>query len=222
MPNTKNRSRMKASDRERIATAFGELVERGYLLPFAGWEVCCTNCGWAEVAKQIGISEDDEVDELPADLKTVWWHEQSDSYAFCMDGGAMPQTEEFLESIPEDADFEEWFDEHGEEIEADSILARTTEYTMLLEPLYIHWRGDKHEIVAALRAQGLRVMAPPSDGKCIVVLPDHSTFHADPVNGEVVLHLDGDETVLTIKDARRLARALNRAVKGAQGQVPTL
>lgn len=218
MARTKRRT--KVSDRERIAEAFGELMDRGYLLPFPGWEICCTNCGWHEVARQLGISDSGD-EELPGDLKTVWWHEQSDSYAFCMDADAIPQTEGFADQIPED-DFEEWYIAHAEEAAADSILARTTEYATLLEPLYIHWRGDSAEIAAALRARGLRVKVPDGDDKCIVVFPDHSIFHADPVNGEVMLHLDGDEYWLPVEDAKRLARKLSRAARAAVVQMPPL
>ena len=218
MARTKRRTRV--SDRERIAEAFGELMERGYLLPFPGWEICCTNCGWREVAHQLGMDERDD-DDFPADFKTVWWHEQADSLAFCMDADAFPQTEEFAEKIPED-DFEEWFEAHAEEAAADSIIARTTEYATLLGPLFIHWRGDSSEVAAALRARGLRVRVPDEDDKCIIVMPEHSMFHADPVNGEVMLHLDGDEFWLPVEDAKRLARKLTRAARSAEAQLPGL
>jgi hypothetical protein len=208
------------NDRERLAQAFGELADRGYLLPFAGWDVCCPSCGWQEVAKQIGA---DEV--LPGNLKTVWWHEQADSYAFCMDPSVTPQTEAFLDKMPDEDEentIEVWLEAHAEEAAADSVLARLDDYAVLLEPLFINWRGDKNEIVAALRAQGLRVQVPDEDESCIVVLPARSVFHADPVNGEIVLHLDGDEYVLTVADAQRLAKQLNRAARRAVNQMPVL
>lgn len=216
---TKSRSRARGgevSDRERIAMAVGELVQRGYLT-MPPWSVCCSNCGWGEVGRMVGAD-----DELPPGTKAVWWHEQNDSYAFVEDAGAIPQTAGFLDEMTGHDDDEEWFDQHMEHAEADSILARLTEFNQLLAPLYVHWLGDALEISAALRAQGLRVVVPDDESKCIVVLPTHTSFHARPVNGEVYLEIDDNEIQMTAADARRLVRRLNRAARLAEAQMPTL
>jgi hypothetical protein len=168
------------------------------------------------VARQTGA-----VEELPADLKTVWWHEQADSYAFCADLDLVPQTERFMSAVPEDH-IEEWFNAHADEAAADSVVARVSEFATLRSPLYVHWRGDKQEIAAALRAQGLRVQVPDSDSTCIAVLPARATFHAFAENGEVVLHLDGEQVLLTAADAKKLARKVGTAAREAVAQVPML
>ena len=196
--------------------AVGELVERGYLT-MPPWSVCCSSCGWSEIGRMVGAD-----DELPTDLKAVWWHEQNDSYAFAEDAGAIPQTASFMDAMAGHDDDEAWFEKHMENAESDSILARLTEFAMLLAPLYIHWLGDKYEIVAALRAQGLRVQAPHDQTKCIVVLPAHTSFHARPVNGEVLLEIDDNEIQMTAADARKLVRRLNRAARLAETEMPTL
>lgn len=199
------------SDRERIAGAFGELASRGYLLPFASWEVCCASCGWTEVALQTNSD-----DELPSDLKTVWWDERTDSYAFCDDADATPQTSEFMRLHPDDDDD----DDESNEAAADSVVARLTEYAMLVAPLYLHWRGDGQEIAAALRTQGLRVQVPKTESECIVVLPTVMPVDGQAVDGEVAVLVGSHQTILTVKDARRLARKLTRAARIAETQMP--
>ena len=219
----KNRSRTEElSDRERIAIAVGELVDRGYAT-MPSWRVCCSNCGWAEIGKSIGINWRDE--EFPDDFKAIWWHEQGDSLAFADDAGMIPQTASFLEQLAEhedDDDDDSWFEQHMEEAEADSIIARLTEFNTLLRPLYVHWLGNSTEIAAALRAQGLRVQVPSDDSKCIVVLPMETAFSAQAINGEVVLEIDGDEVQLSAGDTRRLIRKLTRAARLAESQMPSL
>lgn len=207
------------TDRERIAMAVGELVERGYVT-MPGWTVCCSSCGWAEIGRLAGVGRDED---LPEGFKTIWWHEQGDSYAFAENPGIIPQTNAFLEQLSEhEDDGEEWFESHAQEAQADSVLARLTEYATLLSPLYVHWLGDSAEIAAALRAQGLRVQVPEGINKCIVVLPMEATFAARAINGEVMLEIDGDEILLTSEDARKLVRKLNRAARLAEGQMPRI
>jgi len=207
------------TDRERIAAAIGELVDRGYTT-MPPWSVCCSNCGWAEIARRVDAPRDD----LPQDLKTVWWHEQNDSYAFAEGAGVIPQTTAFMEILDhiEDDEADQWLQEHAHDIEADSVLARLTEYATLRAPLYLHWLGDKNEIAAALRAQGLRVTIPFDETKCLVVLPMQTAFRARPVNGEVVLEIDDEQIQLTAEDARKLVRRLNQAARQAEQQMPHL
>lgn len=197
--------------------AMGELAERGYLLPFAAWDVCCSGCGWTEVARQLGAD-----DELPEEIKTVWWDEQSDSYAFCDDPHFVPQTTRFLHSFAEVELDEKWLEDHSAEVEADSIVARLTEFSTLRSPLFLRWRGDKEEVAAALRSQGLRVQVPTDSGQCVAVLPTHVAFEVQPVNGEVMLLLEGEEVQLTPEDAMRLARKVSQAARKASVQMPAL
>lgn len=193
------------SDRERIASAMGELADRGYLLPFAAWDICCPACGWSEVARQTGTD-----DALPVGLKTVWWDRLSDSYAFCNNADAEPHTAQFVHTG------------HTQESQVDSVVARLTEFNTLVAPLYIHWRGDQNEIAAALRSQGLRVQVPPALETCVSVLPARSRFNVRPVDGEVLLSVDGEDVQLTVADAKRLARQLAKATRQAEMQIPIL
>jgi len=195
------------TDRERIAAAMAELVGRGYgtLSPF---ETCCARCGWREIARQTGA-----IDSLPEDIKTVWWDEIADTYAFVYDTDLVTSMVHHVHGAS-----------HGEDrgSRADSILERLTRFTTLLAPLFVHWRGDQNEIAAALRAQGLRVQVPMVISTCIAVLPDRIDFRVQPVNGEVLFELDGEEVQLTTADARRLVRKLNRAARLAEAQFPAL
>lgn len=209
------RQHLRTSDRERIALALGELADRGYVLPFAAWDICCSGCGWSEIARSLGAE-----DELPADFKTVWWDEQSDSYAFCDDPHFVPQTTRFLHAFAGVDLDEKWIQDHSAEVEADSIVARMTEFSTLRSPLFLRWRGDKEEVAAALRFQGLRVQVPDDSSQCVAVLPTHTPFEVHPVNGEVMVLLDGEETQLTAEDAARLARKISRAARTARVQMP--
>lgn len=210
----KHRSRAYASDRERLAEALAELAGRGYLLVGAPWEVCCATCGWTEIARRIGAE-----DHLPEDLKTVWWHEQSDSFAFLGDPGALPQSDEFWDRVPDDDDEAvAWMEEHAEEAVTDSVMARLALYNDLVEPLNLHWMGDPEEIAAALRATGLRVVVPNSERECFEVLPVKAHFHAAAINGEVTVHLSGGSVHLTAAEARKLAKQVNAAAREAVRQ----
>jgi hypothetical protein len=209
-----NRSRAREgtiTDRERLATAFAELVLRGYQT-IDSMAACCSSCGWATFVSD---------DNLPEDLKAIWWHSQSDSAAFMGDASAIPQTDEIWERIPDSDDYEvidAWMEEHSDEMEMDSLVARVEVYHTLVAPLMIHWRGDATEIVAALRASGLRVVVPPDESVCIEVLPERIEFHTHAVDGEVLLHLDGHSTQMRVEEVRRLVRTLNRAARQADKQ----
>lgn len=195
----------------------GELGERGYLLPFAPWDMCCSGCGWAEIERRVGVD-----DEFPQGFKTVWWDEQSDNYAFCDDPYFTPQTTHFMHSFAEVELDESWMENHSQEVEADSVVARLTEFSTLVSPLFLRWRGDKEEVAAAMRAQGLRVQVPDDPTRCVMVLPTHTAFEVQPINGEVMLLLDGEEIQLTAEDAMRLARKVSQAARKASVQMPAL
>lgn len=218
-----NRSRTRTTtDRERIAAALVELSSRGYLIPFAPWEVCCATCGWDEVRRQFGIPEDENEldDSWSIGHRTVWWHEQSDAYGFAGDPGFVLHTDEFLALIPDDDhEAEEWVEDHQAEAMADTAMARTTKYVDLCAVLQLHWLGDPDEIVAALRAQGLRTMRPESTDECIAILPTVSSFAAQVSMGEVILTIDGHSTMISPKDAKRLARLLQATAKKAEADV---
>lgn len=213
----KDRSRTYASDRERLAAALAELDGRGYLLMPAAWDVCCAGCGWTELARQVGVTED-----FPDDLRTVWWHEQADSQAFFGDASAFLQTDEFWDRLPEDdEEAQTWMEEHVEEATADSIAARVGVYNNLVDSLYLHWMGDRDEIAAALRATGLRVVTPTSPDMCFEVLPSRAHFHASAIGGEVLVRTTNGELHLTAAEARKLAKQVNAAAREAvaQGQL---
>lgn len=213
---THSRHREKtATDRDLIAAAFTELANRGYVIPFKGWEVCCTSCGWAEFRRQAGLEPGADFAEH---LRTVWWHEQADAAAFT-EGNPSPHTPDFLDGLPDD--LEEavaWIDLHGEEVAADSFRARQTLYADLRGALHLHWLGNADEIVAALRAQGLRVHAPEDSDMCISVLPDSASMAAVASGGDVEVRIGAMRTVLAVTDAKRLARLLNSAARRAAAQ----
>jgi hypothetical protein len=209
--------RARETDRERVGRAFAELASRGYLLPFPAWEMCCSRCGWAEVRRQVGLDPDDEDATWTEGVKTVWWHAQGDSWAFAGDSGLMPHTEAFLDAMPDDEDeADAWFEAHVDEAEADTLVAMETEYATLLNPLHLHWLGDPDEIVAALRATGLRARRPDSDSECVAVFPTSARFEVEVDAEDVTLVLDGEATLLTPGDARRLARRLQEAARRAE------
>jgi hypothetical protein len=212
-----NRSREHANDRERLAAALAELALRDYLIMPAAWEMCCATCGWTEIARQVGADG-----EFPEDLKTIWWHEQTDSRAFLGDADAMPQTDDFWDRLPEDDEAAlEWMEAHAEEAAADSITARLTVYNDLVDSLFLHWIGDPEEIAAALRATGLRVVVPDGPDTCFEVLPGRAHFHAAAVDGEVLVHTSNGPLHLTAAEARKLAKQVNAAAREAvaQGQL---
>lgn len=203
------------NDRERLATAFSELAQRGYLLLLPPWDVCCTRHGWAKIAEVSGVSPD----SMPTTLRTVWWYEQVDTYAFMGDVDGRPHTRDFLARLPHKQDeAENWLATHTRETAADSVAARLNVYNNLVAPLFLHWFGDSDEIVAALRASGLRVVPPPDRSLCIEVLPAKVKFKADAIDGEVSLELDGDQILLTPEDARRLSRSIGSAARKAEVQ----
>lgn len=207
------------TDRERLAAAFAELSARGYLIPFAPWDACCALCGWTEVRRQLDVPDDVEDDSWALGRRSVWWHEQADARAFAGDAGMALHTDEFWQRVPDDEhDVDQWLDDHEAEAQADTMTARVTKYAMLRAPLQINWIGNPDEIAAALRSQGLHVLAPQDDDDCVVVLPDIRSFSVSVVAGEVVLGADdGFLAMISPAMARMLAEELLAAAEEAGG-----
>lgn len=212
-PQAQSTDRETVTDRQRLDNALAELAERGYLIPFKPWEVDCRTCGWTKFRDLLGLPDDQEI---PRDRPTVWWHDQADVSAFCGDD-ILPHTPEFIEALPDDpVEFRLWLDAHEDEAEADTIAARETMFATLRSMLPINWIGNSEEIAAALRAQGLRVYAPDTDASCIAVLPSETDLTAIPIGEDVGVQVGSFRAIMTVADAKRLARKLNSAARQAQ------
>ena len=146
------------TDRDRLAQAFDQLRQRGYHAPVHyAWTVDCNSCGLGQLQHDVGDRP------IPG---YVFWHMQKDDYAF---------TGTYSPPIPEryaDRD-EAWFEspEGVEELDAAMLDERLHRYNMLVEPLHLHWGGDRYAIVRVLRRHGLAVCVPPSSDTCIEVRP---------------------------------------------------
>jgi hypothetical protein len=146
------------TDRERLALAFDDLRQRGYLAPVEfAWTQCCRNCAAAEL---------DRLDPSGAARGFVFWDAQDDDAAFIEPDG-QPLPERFAGRD------DDWLNDpaNGPEIEAACLDERLHRWTNLRRPLRLKWGGDRYTIVRTLRRHGLHAKLPPDPETCIEVLP---------------------------------------------------
>lgn len=140
------------TDRDRLAAAFDELRQTGWIAPIDwAWEQCCGTCAFHDA------------DNLDPTAPVIFWHVQKDDAAFFNDPyGA----DTFPEEIDDDQDITP--ERHAAE------LAWRLAHATLVRDLWLHWRGTHAQAAFAirnLRSHGLDATWDGDPGDCIRIRP---------------------------------------------------